>query len=381
MIASETFLRKVWDRVTAAKVTTAKSTAAKNGAFQPELTILNEGELAEGKIIGVDLGGTRVRAVLSTGTGQILARAEMPTQAEKGFEHVFSNIKKTIKRVEELGDFSNLVGMAVGAPGPLNPFTGVVFSPPNLPGWANVPLTALLEKATGLPVYLGNDANLAALGEYTFGAGKDYRYLVYITVSTGVGGGVIEDGRILQGARGAAAELGHMTIEYDGPRCNCGNIGCLEILTAGPSIRRRTIELLETGVESKMTGMAGGDLQNITPELITQAAHAGDAVALKIINDTAFFLGVGVTNVLHLYNPEIVVIGGGVSQIGDMLFKPLIQTVHERAMPAFWEDVPIVPTALGGDIGLYGAIALVLQNFEEAKVRKQELVAHARAEA
>jgi glucokinase len=121
--------------------------------------------------------------------------------------------------------------------------------------------------------------------------------------------------------------------------------------------------------------MAGGNLQNITPELVAEAAREGDEAAKKIILDTAFYLGVGVTNVLHLYNPEIVVIGGGVSQIGDMLFKPLIETVHERAMPAFWEDVPIVPTALGGDIGLYGAVALVLQNFEEAKLRKQELAA------
>jgi glucokinase len=224
-----------------------------------------------------------------------------------------------------------------------------------------------------LPVYLGNDANLAALGEYTFGAGKDYRYLVYITVSTGVGGGVIEDGRILQGAQGAAAELGHMTIEYDGPRCNCGNIGCLEILTSGPSIRRRTIELLETGVPSKLVDRVEGNLEDITPELVAEAARQGDEAALRIIKETAFFLGVGVTNVLHLYNPEIVVIGGGVSKIGDMLFEPLREVVYERAMRAFWEGVPIVQTELGGDIGLYGSIALVLQNYEEARIRKQEL--------
>lgn len=337
------------------------------------MVILNERELVEGKIIGVDLGGTRVRAVLSTGAGQILARAEMPTQADQGLEHVLSNIKLTINQVLGLADFSNLVGMGVGAPGPLNPFTGVVFSPPNLPGWSNVPLTAILEKEFRLPVYLGNDANLAALGEYTFGAGKDYRYLVYMTVSTGVGGGVIEDGRILQGARGAAAELGHMTIDYNGPRCNCGNIGCLEILTAGPSIRRRTIELLETGVPSKLVDMVGGNLQGITPELIAEAARQGDAAAVRIIKETAFFLGVGVTNVLHLYNPEIVVIGGGVSKMGDMIFEPLIEVVRERAMHAFWENVPIVQTELGGDIGLYGSIALVLQNYEEARIRKQEL--------
>ena len=348
-------------------------TAGKEARLQPELEILDEQELKNGKIIGVDLGGTRVRAVLSSGTGQILARAEMPTQADQGLEHVLSNIKLTINCVIELADFSNLVGLAVGAPGPLNPYTGVVYSPPNLPGWNNVPLTAILEKATQLPVYLGNDANLAALGEYTFGAGKNYRYLVYITVSTGVGGGIIEDGRILMGAKGAAGELGHMSISYDGPRCNCGNIGCLETLTAGPYLRRRAIEMLEAGHTSKLTQMAGGNLQNITPELISEAAYGGDETAQKLVKDTAFYLGVGVTNILHLFNPEIVVIGGGVAQIGDMLFEPLREVVKQRAMPAFWENVPIVPTALGGDIGLYGTIALVLQNFEEAKLRKQTL--------
>jgi glucokinase len=345
----------------------------KENQVQPELEILDETQLLNGTIIGVDLGGTRVRAVLSSGTGQILARAEMFTEADQGLEHVLSNIRLTIKAVMDLAEFSNLVGLAVGAPGPLNPYTGVVYSPPNLPGWSNVPLVDILEKATRLPVYLGNDANLAALGEYTFGAGKDYRYLVYITVSTGVGGGVIEDGRILMGAKGAAAELGHMSVEYDGPRCNCGNLGCLEALTAGPYLRKRAIELLESGQKSKLTDMAGGNLQNITPELISEAAYEGDETAKNLVLDTAFYLGVGVTNILHLFNPEIVVIGGGVSKIGPMLFDRMREVVTERAMPAFHQNVPIVQTSLGGDIGLYGTIALVLQNYEKAKERKQLL--------
>lgn len=348
-------------------------TAGKEEFLQPVLTILDEQELVNGRIIGVDLGGTRVRAVLSSGTGQILARAEMPTQAEMGLDHVLSNIKRTIRRVEELADYTNLVGLAVGAPGPLNPYTGVVYSPPNLPGWNNVPLREILEKSTRLPVYLGNDANLAALGEYTFGAGKDYRFLVYITVSTGVGGGVIEDGRILMGAKGAAAELGHMSINYDGWRCNCGNIGCLETFTAGPYLRRRAIEMLEAGQASIINEMCGGDLQKVSPEMIGAAAYADDEAAIKLVKDTGFYLGVGVTNILHMFNPEIVVIGGGVSQIGDMLFDKTREVVQERAMPDFWQGVPIVPTALGGDIGLYGAIALVLQNFEEARERKNAI--------
>ena len=327
----------------------------------------------DGKIIGVDLGGTKVRAVLSDGSGNLLARATTRTEAAMGLDHVINNIEKVISAVMEQADYGHLVGMGIGAPGPLNPYTGIVYSPPNLPGWTNVPLRDILEKRLGLPVFLGNDANLAALGEYTFGAGQDYRYLVYMTVSTGVGGGIIEDGRILMGVHGAAGELGHMTIDCNGPRCNCGNIGCLEILTCGPAIRRQAIEMIENGRACSLSEKVNGQLQDITTEMVAEAAQEGDEAAKDLLYRVGFYLGVGVTNILHLYNPEIVVVGGGVSQIGDMIFEPLRKTVQERAMPAFWDNVPIVPTRLGDDIGLYGAVALVLQNFEEARQHKAEL--------
>ncbi|HEX2914641.1 MAG TPA: ROK family protein [Chloroflexia bacterium] len=326
-----------------------------------------------GRIIGVDLGGTKARAVLSDGSGTFLARAQLPTEADLGLEHVLNNIETVVRAVMELADFSSLIGMGIGAPGPLNPETGIVYSPPNLPGWNYVPLRDIMEERIGLPVYLGNDANLAALGEYTFGAGKDYRFLVYITVSTGVGGGIIEDGRILMGARGAAGELGHMSIDLNGPRCNCGNIGCLEILTSGTAIRRRAIEMLDAGRPSLLAEMSGSDPEKITAELVARAALQGDEAALELLEQTGVYLGVGVTNILHIFNPEIVVIGGGVSRIGELIFEPLQRVVEERAMPAFREQVKIVPTDLGDDIGLYGAVALVLQNFDVAKKHKQEL--------
>lgn len=326
-----------------------------------------------GKIIGVDLGGTKVRAVLTDGSGTFLARAEKPTEAEMGLDHVLNNITEVVNAVIERADPAHLVGIGIGAPGPLNPSTGVVYSPPNLPGWSNVPLRDIMEERFKLPVFLGNDANLAALGEYTFGAGKDYRFLVYLTVSTGVGGGIIEDGRILNGARGAAGELGHMTIDLNGPRCNCGNLGCLEILASGTAIKRRAIEMLETGRASLLPQLAQNKLEDVTAEMVALAATQGDEAARELLYQTGVYLGVGVTNILHLFNPEIVVIGGGVSQIGEPLFAPLRQVVEERAMIAFREGVPIVPTSLGGDIGLYGGVALVLQNFEEARQRRTEL--------
>ncbi len=339
----------------------------------PEVERTPGKDMRNGKIIGIDLGGTRVRAVMTDGTGAFLARCGMHTEADMGLDHVLDRITAAVEAVTLGADHSQLVGLGIGAPGPLNPVTGVVYSPPNLPGWDNVPLRDILEARTGLPVFLGNDANLAALGEYTFGAGKDYRYLVYITVSTGVGGGVIEDGRILMGAKGAAGEIGHMSIDLNGPRCNCGNIGCLEILTSGTGIRRRAIEMLEGGRASLMRELAGDDLSDITAITVATAAELGDEAARELLHQTGVYLGVGVTNILHLFNPEIVVIGGGVSTIGDAIFRPLLQIVEERAMLAFRVGVPIVPTALGDDIGLYGAAALVLQNFEEARQRKADL--------
>ncbi len=338
-----------------------------------ELEIMADKDPKTGKIIGVDLGGTRVRAVLTDGTGAFLARASMYTEADNGLDHVLARITKCVNAVLEQADHAQVVGMGVGAPGPLNPDTGTVYSPPNLPGWDNVPLRDLLEQRTGLPVFLGNDANLAALGEYTFGAGKDYRYLVYLTISTGVGGGVIEDGRILRGAKGAAAELGHITIDLNGPRCNCGNFGCLEVYASGTGIRRQALEMLQSGRPSMLRQMVGDNLEDIHAGTVFEAAQQGDEAALELYRQVGVYLGVGVTTVLHTFNPEIVVIGGGVSQVGELIFEPMRQTVRERAMKAFWENVPIVPTELKDDIGLYGAVALVLQNYEEARVRRKNL--------
>lgn len=327
-----------------------------------------------GRIVGVDLGGTKVRAVLADGSGNFLARASAATEAAKGQAYVIDNIVRTINKVLKNADHSQIVGLGIGAPGPLNPKTGMVYSPPNLPGWTNVPLRDILEDRLGLPVYLGNDASLAALGEYTFGAGKDFRYLVYITVSTGIGGGIIDDGRVIDGAKGAAGEIGHMTIEAFGPRCNCGNYGCFEVLASGTAMRRRAIEQLQSGKPSLITELAGGNIENVTGEMVEQAARRKDPLALELIRQTGIYLGIGITNALHLYNPEIVVIGGGVSRIGDILLKPMLEEVERRAMPAFREGVPIVTTKLGDDIGLYGSVALVLQNYEEAERHKQELL-------
>ena len=212
------------------------------------------------------------------------------------------------------------------------------------------------------------------MGEYIFGVAKGYRYIVYMTVSTGIGAGVIEDGRLLYGMNGAAGEVGHMTIDLNGPLCNCGNIGCLEVLASGTAIGRRAREILARDIRpSIMREITGNNLESVTAEIVELAASQGDAVAGEILQQTAVYLGVGVTNILHLYNPEIVIIGGGVAHMGDKLFEPMRAVVQQRAMPAYRQNVPIVATKLGDDIGLYGAAAGVIANQLQAYERKQHL--------
>ncbi len=327
-----------------------------------------------GKIIGVDLGGTRVRAVLTDGSGKFLARTEKLTKAYKGKAYVIDRIVEVVNTIMDGADHSQIVGLGLGAPGPTNPHSGMVYSPPNLPGWTNVPLGEILEDRLKIPAYIGNDATLAALGEYTFGAGKDYRYLVYITVSTGIGGGIIDNGRMIEGAKGAAGEIGHMTIEPFGPRCNCGNQGCLEVLASGTGIRRRALEMLESGRKSLLTELSGGDLKKVDAMLVDQAARLGDQASIELIEQTAVYLGIGITNLLHLLNPEIIVFGGGVANSGDLMMQIITEEVNRRAMPIFRENLKLVSTNLGGDVGLYGAVALVLQHYDEAENHKLELL-------
>ena len=312
-------------------------------------------------IIGVDLGGTQIRAALADDEGSILRRTRCLTLAEEGLEPVIGRIKGAIREVMGATDREQVQGIGIVAPGPLDPWKGVVTEAPNLPGWKNVPLKDLMEEEFGLPVLVGNDANLAALAEQRFGAGQGIADLIYVTVSTGIGGGVIADNRLLLGAQGLAGEVGHQTIEAFGPRCNCGNIGCLEALAAGPAIARRARELIRDGTETAITDLVGGDLDKITAREVNQAAQAGDPVAIEIFRQAGFYIGVGIVNLLHIFNPSLIVIGGSVTKAGDLLFEPIRATVRERAMASYyWENTPIVPAVLGDDVGLLGAVALVL---------------------
>jgi glucokinase len=253
---------------------------------------------------------------------------------------------------------AEIAGIGIGAPGPLNPNTGILMEAANLPGWINVPLRTLIGEHFGRPTFLGNDANLAALAEYSYGAGRGIRDMIYLTISTGIGSGVIADGRLLLGTHGLAAEAGHVVIDPNGPRCSCGKRGHLEAYAAGPAITRDVVSRLKNGKKSRITKMVGGDLSRVNARIIDEAAQDGDKLAANAIRRAGRYLGIGIANLLHLFNPRMVVLGGSVTKAGPLLFEPMRAMIDEVAWPIYVEGLSIVQAALGDDVGLLGASAL-----------------------
>ncbi|MBV9229640.1 MAG: ROK family protein [Chloroflexi bacterium] len=333
-------------------------------------------------VVGVDLGGTQIRTAVLRGA-TLLSRVGLLTGENPTPERIIPRIIQAIHQaLDNAGvTLDEIAGIGVGAPGPLNPRTGVVFAPPNLAGWHNVPLGATLKEHFSVPIFIENDANSAALGEYMFGAGQSSKEMVYLTISTGIGGGVIADGKILEGIVGTAAELGHMTIDWQGDRCNCGNIGCLESSSSGTPIARRANELVALGKGDELLAFAlshqkiskepdpmtgsnlapGADI-HVNARTVSMAAEAGIDVACDIIARAAEGLGVGLVNIIHIFNPEIIILGGSVTQIGARLLEPARHIVEKRAMHIPREAVRIVMAKLGEDTGLVGAGALIYYN-------------------
>lgn len=311
-------------------------------------------------IVGIDLGGTQIRAILAEADGTILARHTLPTAPAEGREAVLQRIARATLAVIEQGADAQPLGVGVGSAGAIDPTTGTVHTAPNL-GWRDVPLRAILEKRLGLPVVVGNDANAAALAEWRFGAGRGTSHLVYMTVSTGIGAGIISGGRLLLGARGSAGEVGHISVEPHGPRCKCDSVGCLEALASGPAIAQAAVAHLRAGEHSTISALVQGDLAQVTAKVVADAAAGGDALATSVIGRAAFYIGVGVANLIHILEPQLILIGGGVANIGDLLFDAIRATVRERAIPALAAGVRIEPAALGDDAGVLGAIALFME--------------------
>jgi len=307
-------------------------------------------------IVAIDLGGTHLRVARFDGSSPSpLQSNKIETQADKGPDHVIGRI---VEAVQQLPAPSGERRIGIGAPGPLDPVAGIVYEAPNLPGWRNIPLKAKLSAQLGWPVSLGNDANLAALAEWRHGAGQGTDHMLYLTISTGIGGGVIVDRQLLLGAGGLAAELGHLTVQPDGPRCGCGQRGHLEAVASGPAIARKAQERVLAGETSSLAYRS----EPLTAELVGQAAQGGDELAGAVVRQAAAWIGLALASFAHIFNPQAFVLGGGVTQLGPLLFDPIRQTLEDRIMDsAYLEDLRLVPAALGDDAGLVGAMVLAAQ--------------------
>ncbi len=315
-------------------------------------------------ILGVDLGGTKIAAALATTRGEILARGRSPTHAQAGPDAVIEGICATINEVlsAKALEPSRLLGIGIAAAGIIDSANGKVIFSPNLPGWHEVPLRDAIEQQFGIPAYLGNDANLAALGEWHFGVGEKVANLIYVTVSTGIGGGIIADGKLYTGACGTAGEIGHMTIDVNGPRCRCGNVGCWEALASGTALAREAVMRITEGARTSIIELVGGDASKIDAKIVGLAARQGDELAQDLVSHLGYYFGVGLANLVNIFNPELILIGGGVAKIGDLLLQPAIKVVKERAFSAPANAVEIKPAILGDDSGIMGAVAFVLEH-------------------
>ncbi len=311
-----------------------------------------------GPILGIDIGGTKLAVGVATAEGRVLAEARRPSGAAEGPDAVIGRIVEMAREIvaeAEIG-LNDLQSVGIGCGGPLDPWRGVVLNALNNPGWIDIPITDRIGEALGRPAYLDNDANAAALGEHRFGAGRGVTNMIYLTVSTGVGGGVIADGRLLRGEGGNAAELGHLTVDAHGRPCHCGGIGCLEEYCSGTNIAVRAREALAASDEPSALRAADA----FTAAEVTAAVGAGDQLATEVWNETTTLLGAGIASMIHAFNPALVVLGGGVTKAGDLLFEPVRRAVAERTMPWLHEVVRIVPAELGDRTGILGAVTVAL---------------------
>lgn len=319
-------------------------------------------------IVGVDLGGTNIVAgAMPIDGSREIAMHTTPTLADSGAEAVADRIAGMIEQVIEQtisetgANRSDFIGVGIGAPGPLNRAKGVVIVTPNL-GWKNFPLREEISARVKLDATLDNDANCATLGEFWCGAAVGGTNVIGITLGTGIGGGLILEGKLYHGSSDVAGEIGHTSIDANGRRCKCGNYGCLEAYASGPAIAERAREALRGDeAESIMASMVDGDQRKITAQTVYEASKRGDAIAREVVRETAHILGTGVANLLNIFNPDIVVLAGGVTQAGDALFQPLRAEVKRRAFKPAVQACKIVPGALPLSAGVVGAIATFKQ--------------------
>lgn len=304
---------------------------------------------------GIDLGGTKMLAVIVDENGGILASEEQPTLAEEGAERVMARMADIVRRlVAASGRQVKTLGVATA--GTLDPADGTVLMAVNL-GWTDVPLGRTLASELGMKVTVENDANAAAYGEWKAGAGRGTRHCVFVTVSTGVGGGIISDGRLVRGLTASAGEIGHITIDWNGPLCGCGNVGCLELYASGTAIGKAgaAAAAADPAAGRAMLEQAGGDASRITSREVAAAAAGGDALAAQVLREAGRALGVGLASIIHMTNPELIILGGGASKIGAPLLGPMEEAMRRHTIPSVGDKVRIVPPELGVPAGAIGA--------------------------
>lgn len=305
-------------------------------------------------IVAVDLGGTQIRAARYDLALNRLQRENTLTRASQGLAPTIERMKSYIRKVMPACR-ADALGIGISSPGPLNPFTGCIIAPPNLPGWLDIPLRDIIAAEFNLPVYIGNDANVAALAEASIGAAQGCRHVAYITISTGIGAGLICDGKLLLGREGLAAEFGHIPIIVENDR-----VSSVELEAAGPAIARRVKRAIKKGRASSVSDLVNGDLERVDSRAVGAAAAHGDQLAIDALAYAGRIIGLGIVSILHLFNSEIIVVGGGVAKTGALLFEPMRESVHEHVMDgAYTESLRILPSALGDDVALAGAAALV----------------------
>ncbi|WP_164958028.1 ROK family protein [Clostridium estertheticum] len=308
-------------------------------------------------VIGVDLGGTKISCALADLSGKVIEIQVVATNASEGEIAVLNRIISVIDKVMLNKNTSkeDIKAIGIGAPGPLDARKGIIVEPANLP-FKNFDLVTPIVDKFNIPVYLDNDASVAAIGEFMFGAAKGTENMIYITVSTGIGGGAILNGQVYRGRTTNALEIGHTTVEpFSSARCNCGNLGCLEALASGTAIAKRAKDAASSNINTSLKGY-----EIITAYEVFKEAENGDKVAISIRDNALRYLGIGVTNIINTFDPDIVVIGGGVSKAGEIIFDKVKEVVNERGLKTMTAGCEIVPAKLGTDAGVIGAVALAI---------------------
>ena len=308
--------------------------------------------------IGIDVGGTNVKIALVDDKGSILYSNSVPTRAEMGYEYTVNNIKQAIRDLMSETKVTGIEGIGFDFPGQIDYKNGIVRLAPNIPGWVNIPIAKIIEDEFKIPTRIDNDVHCAALGELNFGAGKGCENFICMTVGTGIGSGIVINGKLVRGASNAAGELGHIKLQmHEGPLCGCGDHGCLEAFASGPSIVAMAEEYILGGKSTKFRELASGG--EITPFIVAEAAKQGDPVARRIFVRIGEYIGFGLSSVVNLLNPEKIIIGGGVADAGDILLDPIKETIKKRAMVVAGSAVEIVPAKLGNTAGVIGASLLI----------------------